>query len=563
MRLLLQSFGHRQLIIVSLVVSLVGCFHANVAFAQNAMVGQSTPGAGDTAEEFRESLEVVRRDFPFIDPDGIFRLYEQLGFQSIWTQGPEAESNRQIAITTLSRSNEQGLDPADYSYALNIWNAERGMSIFEREILLSDAVLRYAVHVHTGRVNPNDLSDLVELPSANFDAVNALTSAVKFGPLDEFFLELVPPHKEYSRLRSELSHYRDLAARGGWAQIPGGSEVVLDSSDLRVRLLRERLAIEYPEFDLRSNEDNFDALANAVRVYQTRNGLDVDARVGPRTLEMLNIPASRRVEQIKANMERWRWMPRDFEDQYVVVNVPDATLGLIDGNTRILTSRVIVGAPRTPTPLFRAEIVGVTANPPWNVPASIARNEILPRLKKDARYLADRNMVLVNGPAGDPQGLTVDWGGISGGNFPYQIRQLPGPGNALGKIKLELPNRFSVFLHDTSSRSLFSQTDRYLSHGCVRVQAIKELASYALSQNSGYKPVSLDEAIDSESTMLFRLERILPVYVLYWTAIANFDGSFGFRRDVYNRDDQLIQALDTPTVRHATVQEDLGCPMTG
>jgi murein L,D-transpeptidase YcbB/YkuD len=213
--------------------------------------------------------------------------------------------------------------------------------------------------------------------------------------------------------------------------------------------------------------------------------------------------------------------------------------------------------------LFRAEIVGVTANPPWNVPASIARNEILPRLKKDARYLADRNMVLVNGPAGDPQGLTVDWGGISGGNFPYQIRQLPGPGNALGKIKLELPNRFSVFLHDTSSRSLFSQTDRYLSHGCVRVQAIKELASYALSQNSGYKPVSLDEAIDSESTMLFRLERILPVYVLYWTAIANFDGSFGFRRDVYNRDDQLIQALDTPTVRHATVQEDLGCPMTG
>jgi murein L,D-transpeptidase YcbB/YkuD len=188
---------------------------------------------------------------------------------------------------------------------------------------------------------------------------------------------------------------------------------------------------------------------------------------------------------------------------------------------------------------------------------------MLPRLRSDRRYLADRNMILVNGPNGDPHGLSVDWGSISQSAFPYQIRQLPGEDNALGEIKLELPNRFSVFLHDTPARTLFSRMDRFLSHGCVRVQAIKELASYALAQNSSHAPASLDEAIASGNTTLLRLNDPLPVYVLYWTAATNLDGSFGFRRDVYTRDEQLLAAIAQRNGNRLAFQGELGCPMIG
>jgi murein L,D-transpeptidase YcbB/YkuD len=322
--------------------------------------------------------------------------------------------------------------------------------------------------------------------------------------------------------------------------------------------LRQRLAIEDPELLSNAADRDLDA---AVRRYQARSGLEADGRVGSRTLSMLNIPVSRRVAQIIANMERWRWMPRSFETHYVWVNVAEAMLQLIDNGDQVLTSRVIVGNPRTPSPIFRAEITGVTANPPWDVPLSIARNEMLPRLRKDRRYLADRNMVLMNGPEGDPHGLAINWTTISRDRFPYKIRQLPGPDNALGAVKLELPNRFSVYLHDTPGRNLFERADRFLSHGCIRVQEIVPLASYILAHNSTNGPDALADAIVTGNTKFLSLSSPLPVYILYWTAVVNGDGSFGFRNDIYDRDEQLIVALERRNSASRVSEMNLGCPL--
>jgi murein L,D-transpeptidase YcbB/YkuD len=299
----------------------------------------------------------------------------------------------------------------------------------------------------------------------------------------------------------------------------------------------------------------------AVREYQRRNGLESDGRVGPNTLAMLNVSVSTRVDQIIANMERWRWMPCDFEQRYVLVNVPDAMLEVVADAEVELTSRVIVGAQRTPTPLFRAEIIGVTVNPPWNVPASIARNEMLPRLQSDARYLAERNMVLVNGTADDPHCISIDWKAISPDMFPFQIRQDPSADNALGVLKLELPNRFSVYLHDTPARTLFALPERFLSHGCVRVQNIHPLASYLLKFNSTHGPDKLDEELASPDTVFLPLDDPMPVYVLYWTAMTNGDGLFGFRRDVYLRDERLIAELKSRVSPQLAMADDLGCPL--
>lgn len=248
---------------------------------------------------------------------------------------------------------------------------------------------------------------------------------------------------------------------------------------------------------------------------------------------------------LRANMERWRWLPHPLEADRIMVNAADASLELWLGGKQVLTSKVIVGRPANRTPMLRAEDAGVTLNPPWNVPHSIAVKEMLPKLKRNRHYLEHENIVLLNGPPGDPHGLTVDWRAIKAGSFPYRLQQLPGKDNALGQIKLELPNRFDVYLHDTPAKSLFARDKRALSHGCVRVQQILPLASYALAADAATL-ASIQETIASGETRYLPLKRKLPVYFLYWTAFPGPDGAIQYRPDIYGRDARLIAALRGP-----------------
>jgi murein L,D-transpeptidase YcbB/YkuD len=256
-------------------------------------------------------------------------------------------------------------------------------------------------------------------------------------------------------------------------------------------------------------------------------------------------------DTIVANMERWRWLPPQLEPDRIMINAADASLDLWLGGAPVLRSRVIVGKPATPTPILRAEGAAVTVNPAWTVPHSIAVKELLPRLKKNRAYLASQQMVLLNGPPGDPHGLTVNWRAIRAGQFPYQVRQLPGGRNALGRLKLELPNRFDVYLHDTPSRALFARPARALSHGCVRVEQILPLASYAISAD-GSALEDIRRRIDGGATTSLPLQRRLPVYFLYWTAFAR-DGRLVIRPDVYGRDSRLVAAAKAQPLRVAAL----------
>jgi len=255
-------------------------------------------------------------------------------------------------------------------------------------------------------------------------------------------------------------------------------------------------------------------------------------------------------EILAANMERWRWLPPTWEPDRIVINAADAQLELWLGGKFVLASRVIVGRPRDRTPILRAEGAGVTVNPAWTVPQSIAAREILPKLKRNPAYLASQDMVLLDGPAGDPHGLHVNWRAIRAGTFPYQIRQTPGPRNPLGRIKIELPNRFAVYLHDTPGKTAFARTNRALSHGCVRVEQILPLASYALSGDLDTVE-RITRAIHAGDTQYLPLSRKLPVYFLYWTAFAGPDGALQTRSDIYGRDRRLIAAMRTRPVQVA------------
>jgi murein L,D-transpeptidase YcbB/YkuD len=253
---------------------------------------------------------------------------------------------------------------------------------------------------------------------------------------------------------------------------------------------------------------------------------------------------------IAANMERWRWLPPTLEPDRIVINAADAQLQLWLGGKMVLSSPVIVGRPHDRTPILRAEGAGITVNPPWTVPQSIAVREILPKLKRNHAWLASQDMELLNGPAGDPQGLTVNWRAIPAGTFPYRIRQHPGPRNPLGRVKIELPNRFDVYLHDTPGKAAFDRPARDVSHGCVRVEQILPLASYALAADLTAVE-QIVQAIDQGETKYLPLARKLPVYFLYWTAFAGADGELQFPPDIYGRDKRLIPAMRTQSMRIA------------
>lgn len=427
-----------------------------------------------------------------------------------------------IARAALAHAAEDGLDPDRYRLAPNA-----------SDDALAAVLETYMKDLRLGRRDLEGLDRDIELPPEDFDAGTALTDALTRHQLPALLSTLAPSDPQYAGLKIALARYRAIAGRGGWPVLPRGTG--LDDP-----LLLQRLAYEDP--DARPGSDPVAALKR----FQVRNGLTPDGVLGKASLAALNVSAQARVETIQANMERRRWLPRTLEPDRIVINVPDATLQLWLKGEVVLTSRVIVGRPRDPTPILRAEGAGLTVNPPWTVPASIAAREILPQLKKNRAYLANHDMVLLNGPPGDPQGLSVDWRRIPRGTFPYVIRQHPGPKNPLGQVKIELPNRFQVYLHDTPTKSAFARNVRDLSHGCVRVEQILPLASYALSADSGSTDKIL-AAIGTGETSYMPLKRKLPVYFLYWTAFADSDGAPAFRADIYGRDQRLIAAMRSPT----------------
>jgi murein L,D-transpeptidase YcbB/YkuD len=284
------------------------------------------------------------------------------------------------------------------------------------------------------------------------------------------------------------------------------------------KLLIKRLAAEDAALARTSNPPA-DMLQAAIVRYQSRNGLKADGQLGPNTMAALNVPVTMRIQQIAANMERWRWMPADFESRYVVINVPDQTLQFVRDGATVMKSRVMVGKKTTRSPILRAEAQALVVNPPWNVPADIAARSILPNLKSNPNYLAAHNMVMVDG----------------------QIRQRPGPTSAMGTLMLDAPNRFDVYLHDTPGKAFFQNDDRELSNGCIRVQDMMNLASLALAGNTGAEKVK--DIIATRKTRRLPLEDPLPIYIVYWTAVADAEGNVEFRPDRYDRDPPLIKAL--------------------
>jgi murein L,D-transpeptidase YcbB/YkuD len=473
-------------------------------------------------------------------PD-VLAFYQQRDFKPAWTGGKDDAKTIGDLRAIVGKANEQGLRNADYVLPAYT-NPGSGAEAARYEIALTTVVIRYARDVHTGRFKPTDVYSDVLLPTVSFDAAWYLNRAVDSGSPATYLAELPPSHPEYQRLVKALARYRAIAEEGGWVLIPGNTEIKLDRNDDRLEALTKRLTFEDPMLDGKAKPTRND-IRDAVKRFQARNGLDDDGVAGPETIAALNVPAAFRAAQIAANMERWRWLPPQFESRHIEVNVPDQSVQYFHDGKSVLKSKVVVGRKTSASPIIRTEIKTVVVNPPWNIPGDIAARDLLPHLKRNANYLATRNMVVVDGPPNDPRGRTIKWRTIKPAEFPYAIRQLPGPKTALGAIMLDSPNDFDVYLHDTPNKKLFDLTSREISNGCSRVQQIFPLASLALTGDMDDGMDELNKARRTGKTQRITLDNPVPVYFLYWTAIVDEDGSVDFRPDRYGRDTTLIAAL--------------------
>lgn len=422
----------------------------------------------------------------------------------------------------------------------------------ELDLLATDAVVRLSHDLRFGRTRPADPVGLVNGfgPFGGPDPAGDLLEVLASGNLETRVAALRPSHFEYDRLRDGLAALRALERTGGWEPIPPGPTMKLGSSDERVPLLRHRMALggDLPSEGSEPAEGldatHFDGvLEAAVTAFQHRHGLSEDGRVGDRTLDALNVPIERRIEQVRVNLERLRGVARPVPDTFVAVNVAGARAYLVRSHAVEFEARVVVGRDETQTPVFSALIRYIDLNPTWTVPEGIVE-EVLDAVRADPRYLQNRRMHVLDSEGRPVDASSLDFSKFSPETFPYVFRQEPGPTNPLGRLKLMFPNPYSVYLHDTPERSLFALERRLFSHGCIRVEDPLGLAVDVLDEPARWSREALEVAIANGETQTIPLTRPLMVYVLYLTAEASPHGSLRFYADVYGRDPGVLAALD-------------------
>ena len=483
------------------------------------------------------------------------RFYSARGDRPLWVQDTQAGPRAGRLAQFLGAADLDGLDPADYRAGeiADLLGATTPQALARLEALLSLGLVRYAADLGQGRTTPHvaDPEFFVFREEVRKEAV--LQAAAEAPHLDRFIHRYRPQTDRYDRQKAALAEYRALALQGGWPAIPVGETLKPGMTDPRVGLLRQRLRLvgDLKPADDRAetggDADLYDeAMVPAVKWMQYRHGLAQDGAVGKRTLAALNVLIETRIEQMILNLERRRWMVDDLGQRHIFVNLADQQLKLVDGPRTLLDMPVVVGKPYHRTPIFSHTMTYVEINPYWNVPPSIARDELLPKIKQDAGYLAKHNYVLFSDWSSgatvvDPQ--SIDWSQVSKASFPYKVRQDSGDGNALGRVKFMFPNRFNIYLHDTPAKSLFSRSERTFSHGCIRVQDPPLLAEYVLAASTDWDRARIEAAIASGERTIVTLKEPLPVHISYLTSWINKDGSVHFRNDVYARDAALAKAL--------------------
>jgi len=482
--------------------------------------------------------------------DIIADLYPQTGFEPVWTEPKDIDD----LLRAIKDIYADGLNPQDYyldklaKMRAQVLAHPDPASQADFDILLTDALARLAYNAFYGKVDPRRIDENVNAEHVwtGSQGATAVREFLASPSLYDKIESLKPARPKYDMLRKALAQYREYEKAGGWGTIPSGKVLSVGTTDKRVPAIRHRLAITG---DLPANLDNgdqvYDAeLEAAVHRFQRRHRLP-EGDLSRLTINAMNVPAKKRVDQIRVNLERARWILRDIKPTMVFVNIAAFEIYFMKDGKRVWQNEAQVGKTFTKTPIFTDDIEYLVLNPTWTVPPGVLADSVLPAAKRNPAALKEKNIRVFDASGKEVPAASVNWKRYTAENLPYKLRQDPGPDNALGAAKFMFPNPYHVYLHDTPNKLGYDRRLRAMSWGCIHVQDPIALAALVVG-DPNWSLEALQEQVESGKTKTIHFAHPVPVALLYWTVDIADDGDVVFYPDVYDRDGYVLRALNGP-----------------
>ena len=512
------------------------------------------PGSIKTFIDNKEEGSYYKIDNEYLLSGSVLPLfYTNRNYAPAWFDHNTLSNNGYDLLDYIRQVDKQGLQPADYH--LHLIEGYIGKILFfyepmdtkdmvKMDILLTDSFLLLGSNLYYGKVDPDKegASWKMQRKDRELRLDLILEEALSENNVSRELNMLAPRYGAYWRMKEELAFYLSLNEQL-WPAILSDIAIKPGESNKLLPKIRERLIkLRYQLLD--SISMTFDEeLEQQLKMFQQDWGLNSDGVIGKATLEDLNSLPYKLVSQLKVNMERYRWMPLQVTEKYIIVNIANFKLDLIEGADTLISMRVIVGKESRTTPVFNELLSYIVFSPNWTVPNTILQEDVIPELLKGSEYLDKRDMILLRNDGSELAYKDINWSTITKDNFPYMVRQNPGPGNALGRVKFMFPNSYNVYIHDTPSKGNFARDGRDLSSGCVRVEKPFDLAVLLLSDSPEWTPANILIAMQQDKEQTVRLKIPVEVMLIYLTAWTDGSDRIQFRKDIYQRDEILMKAL--------------------
>ncbi len=531
---------------ICIVAFLISITHSSVVFASNVSQPHSTR---DSEQALNAGLKYAlnHSSLPLITD--VIKVYKARKFNLIWSNGANYNKDAHSLYNAILNARKLGLNPADYDLEIIKYFLETTIPdpiiLGKSDVTFTHAYVKLASHISTNSV-AYDLVDEYTLFKNNSFLTEINSTIVKNDDPQKIVDTPVLNQDPYKRLLNAIETYRELNDDFEPIILQKKSLTIGDITPEVIKVKNKLSQLgDYSSNDL-SNPLFDETLALAISDFQIRHGLDADGVLGKKTVREINKSSRYRTKQLEINLQRAKQISDLGESRYILVNVPEYKLYVIENGKTIYQTRVVVGKKKHKTPVLTSQISELVLNPYWNIPTSITKNEIIPKVQEDPEYLFNNGMKIISRINNkntfiDPS--FVDWESVDPENAPIRIRQDPGKKNALGRVKFMFPNNYSVYLHDTPSRSLFARNYRAYSHGCVRVENPLEFAKVLISNTEDWTDEKFDYFAKRSKTKVVRLDRPIPIHITYMTAWADEQGIINFRPDIYKRDSQFANNL--------------------